>query len=214
MKDAQMTKDLTTTTEAENIRQAARDEVASQYKRLKFKKGNYWLGNENIGLGTEYLAQPVGWCKEWIKFHDNKIVERHVYRVALKEKCPERHELDEYEDKSGWELGLKGEPQDPWTLQYLLPLENQETGELVMFITPSIGGRRAVATLCDTWANQRKGPPIISLQCGTMPTKYGDTPCPNLKIVGWDEPPKEVKETKFDGPKSGPQTDMNDEIPF
>jgi len=85
-----MTRALTTTTEAENIRQAARDETSGQYKRVKFKKGRYWMGNLNVEEGTEYLAQPIGWCKQWIKFHGGKRVEQHTYRVALKEKCPER----------------------------------------------------------------------------------------------------------------------------
>jgi len=90
--------------------------------------------------------------------------------------------LGEYEDRSGWEIGLDGGVQDPWSLQYLLPLEDRKSGELVMFMSAYFGGKRAIATLCNTWSsNQEKGLPVISLECGTMPTKYGEVRALNLK---------------------------------
>lgn len=209
MKDQHMSNDLTTTTATENIRAAARED-AGTYKILKFKRGTYSADGETIALGTEFIAQPIGWCKEWIKFRDGKVADRHLYRVALKEKSAARLDLDDT-DESTWEPGLDGKKQDPWILQFLLPFENQETGELVMFVTSSVFGKRAVAKLCDAWANRRKrGLPIVELQCGSGKSKYGPVPCPEFKVVRWDD-------VEADGtPEVLPplEQEMSDEIPF
>jgi hypothetical protein len=85
----------------------------------------------------------VGWIKCWIKFVDRKVADRKMYRVALGEKPPEREDLDDL-DKDNWPEGFDGEPADPWVYQYLLPLENIKN-EVIIFVTSSFGGKRAVA---------------------------------------------------------------------
>ena len=201
-----MANELVTTTEAENIHDAAQEDLS--YKLLKFKKGDYFIGEETVPLGTEYIAQPIAWTKVWIKFKDGKVVERKLYRAALKEKPVDREDLDEWEDRSGWELGLDDKPQDPWVKQYLLPLENAETGELVVFTTSSVFGRIAVAELCDGWAKQRgkRGVPVIEIQCGTKKSKYGKVACPVFQVVRWEGDLQELPSTVAD--------EMNDEIPL
>jgi hypothetical protein len=203
----------TRNTEIENIHAAAREDAGFE-KILKFKKGEYFTGEEAVPLGTKFVAHAVGWTKCWIKFVDGELADRKVYRVALGEKPPERDELDDL-DESKWPK-LDGEPADPWTYQYMLPFENPSSGDVVIFVTPSFGGRRAVAELCSAYTKRvRKvpqcGQPIIKLAKTTFTSaKFGKVLRPLFEIDGWDE-------TGGDGVEIVPPTlkaDLNDEIPF
>jgi hypothetical protein len=46
---------ITHSKEVENIQTAAREDAGFE-KILKFKKGDYLIGDDEIALGTEYLA--------------------------------------------------------------------------------------------------------------------------------------------------------------
>ncbi len=107
-------------TELENILGAAQEDAGFE-RLLKFRKGEYFIGDALVPLGTEYIAHAIGWTKCWIKFVDDEVAERKVYRVALGERPPEREDLDDLE-KDNWPEGIDGNPADPWSLQYLLPL--------------------------------------------------------------------------------------------
>jgi len=82
------------TQEAENILGAAQEEAGFE-KFLKFKKGDFFIGDELVPLGTKYIAHVIGWTRCWIKFVDDEVVERKTYRVALGERPPEREDLDD-----------------------------------------------------------------------------------------------------------------------
>jgi hypothetical protein len=175
-------------TEADNIALAVQEE-ANFDKLLKFRKGAYFIGNDTVPLGTEFLAHAVAWTKTWIKFVDGKVADRKLYRVARGEKPPDRDDLDDLDL-----IGKKtadNKSADPWVFQYLLPFENIETGEVLIFTTASIGGQQAVRELCDNFAkrikNGQRGQPIIQLAVAEMPTKnFGMVQRPNFEIVGWD----------------------------
>ena len=195
-------RNLTTqnTEAANNIEEAAHDDAGFE-AFLLFKKGEYFIDEEEIPLGTEYLAHPEAWVKVWRKFDGEQVVARHVYHVARREKPPEREDLDDWPENENWPIGEDGKPFDPWVPLYLVPLENPETGEVVIFSTRSIGGRRAVADLCTTWAKRTRrikncGEPKIKLGVADMPTKkYGKVKRPLFEIVGWDDrdPSKEAE---------------------
>jgi hypothetical protein len=200
--------------ELENIQTAAQQD-AGFGKFLKFKKGEYFIGEEEVALGTEYLAHTTAWTKSWIKFVDGERVEGKMYRVALGEKPPEREDLDDL-DQDNWPEGLDGKPVDPWLYQYLLPLENLKNDEVIVFATSSFGGRRAVADLCSAYAKRNKktgcGQPIIRLAKADMPTrKFGKVPRPEFQIIGWDdEKPGDVEIA----PPAESEDDFRDEISF
>src|SRR5580700_1697976 len=192
-------------TEVENILGAAQEDAGFE-KLLKFKRGDFFIGEESVPLGTEYIAHAIGWTKCWIKFVDDEVVDRKVYRVALGERPPEREDLDDLE-KGNWPEGIDGNPSDPWSMQYLLPLERVSDGEVVIFTTSSIGGRRAVADVCAAYAKRKGksascGQPIVRLGKAEMPTrKFGKVPRPVFDIVGWDEPSPDVMgPPSFGGP--------------
>lgn len=199
--------------EAQAIFEASQQDAGFE-KMIKFNKGEYYVDNEEIPLGTQYVAHAVGFTKVWIKFRNNELVERKVYRVASRQIPPEREELDD-RDQSQWEDGLDGKPRDPWVLQYLLPLEN-EGGDVHIFVASSYGGRRAVADLCSAWGRKSVreagvGQPIIKLRKVNMPSKkWGNVPRPHFEIVGWDGAREGIREVKAETLKQ----DLDDDIPF
>jgi hypothetical protein len=204
-------------TEVENIQTAAQADAGFE-KILKFKKGEYFITDEPVALGTKRLAHTTAWTKCWIKFIDGEVAERKMYRVALGEKPPVREDLDE-RNEDEWPEGLDGAPADPWVYQYLLPLEDIETGEVVIFVTSSYGGKRAVADLCDAYAKRAKkapncGQPIIKLAKTDMPTKkFGKVPRPLFEIIGWDAEKTGDIDSEIVPPATS-EDDFRDEVQF
>ena len=198
--------------------QIAADSESNMQTMLKFKRGRYYMGDEEVPIGTKFIAHPVGWTKCWIKFVYQQFVERRMYRVAEAARVPERDELGDNDSKL-WGPGMMGEHSDPWTLQYLLPLEDPDTGEVVVFVAGSVGGRRAVAGLCGTFARRRKrnpksGSPVIALNAGEMPTaRYGKVSCPILKLTGWTDVDGDAEIREVAAPTLKQDMD-DDEIPF
>jgi hypothetical protein len=211
---------------ATNILNAAKEDAAFD-KILKFRKGDYFIGEDPVPLGTEYLAHAANWVKAWIKFSDGKVADRKLYRVALGERPRQREDLGSF-DENEWPSGRDGKPIDPWAFQYLLPLENMTSGEVVVFVTGSIGGRQAVSDLCKAYANRKlsgqDGQPVIQLAVCEMPTKnFGKVPRPLLEIVGWEDAESAFPKASLAAaipvqPRAkkaaAKNDDMDDEIPF
>jgi hypothetical protein len=216
MKKIETQTQLTLGDEDKNILEAAKEEAGFE-RLLKFRNGEYFIQDDVVPLGTEYLAHVKAWTKTRTKFVDGpvKIAEHKRYRVAHKERPPEREELGDL-DEASWPK-RDGKPNDPWVFQYLLPMENLETGEVVIFTTPSVGGQIAVRDLVKEYGKQKEakhktnrhgGQPIIRLAWAEMPTKHGNkVPRPLFEIVGWDETETSLAETIS-------ANDMDDEIPF
>jgi hypothetical protein len=175
--------------ELENIATAAEEDAGFE-KILKFVKGEYFIGEEEIPLGTDYVAHPEAWTKSWTKYVDGAVIERKMYRVAKGERPPDREDLDDLELKDTKnEDGLSA---DPWVFRNLLPLEIRSSGEFIVFSSPSVGGERGVAELCKIYARRVQkfgsGQPIIKLATVPMPTRYKTkVPRPKFDIVGWDQ---------------------------
>ena len=205
---------LPATQEATAILNAAQEDAGFE-KLLKFKKGVYVCDGQDVPQGTQYIAHCVGWTKCWIKFRDGTVVERRTYPVASGKVPPHREELDD-QDQSTWEPGLDGKPADPWVYQHLLPLEDK-SGDLIVFVTSSIGGKRAVADLCKLYGRRtsRTGvseQPLVKITVAVMPSqRFGNVPRPNFEVVGWDSHREGIREVK--APDTLKQ-EMDDEIPF
>jgi hypothetical protein len=195
--------------EADNLLAATED--CGFEKLLKFKKGKFYLRDDEVPLGTEFVAHPSQLTLCWIKFVDGKVVDRRHGKAAEGYVPPEREELGDM-DKSKWETGLDGNPKSPWSFQHLLPLENLESGEVFIFTTGTTGGEIAVKELCRAWARRAKkgsrANPIVKLATLDMPTKaYGAVPRPYFPITAWDElPASDVK--------ANAANELNDNIPF
>jgi hypothetical protein len=155
---------------------------------LKYSKGHYLIGTEEVAVGTEFIAHIEHWVRGWVKFKAGSLIEHRVGLVADGFVVPEREALDET-DPATWEKDPKnGEPKDPWTKQSYLPLENPETGEIVTFVSGSYGGRQAISKLCSQGAKHivTMGMPIIKLGTESYKHKlYGRTEKPVFSIVRW-----------------------------
>lgn len=205
-----------TTSESERILEEARKDAGFD-KLLKFRKGIYICDGEEIPLDSEYVAHPIGWTKMWVKFVCGMPTERRIFCVIKNELAPERAYLPDL-DQEGWERDPAGRPIDPWSYQYMLPMEPAKgDGEMVVFVTGSWGGRRAVSDLCATWARKNAkdpncGMPVIKLSKTTMPSKkWGDVVRPDFPITGWDSRISgEIAVT----PRPRIEPDPNDDIPF
>jgi hypothetical protein len=71
---------------------------------------------------------------------------------------PPREELGD-QDEAQWELGLSGKPTDPWQFQVLVPMSDTKNGELYIFGTTSITGRRECDKLISACARMQKTEP-------------------------------------------------------
>jgi hypothetical protein len=207
--------------EVENVGEAARKD-ASFDPSLVFRKGEYFIDEEQVPVGSEYLAHPEAGVKVWRKYDGERLVEHLVYNVAKGEKPPEREDLDDWPQNENWPTDDSGEAYDPWALVYLLPFEKVEMGEMIIFSTRSMGGRRSVADLARAWTQRCKrvtncGLPIIKLAVTTFYSKKakGDVKRSLFTIVGWDDrnPPTSGGAEVLPPNKSGGD-EMNDKIPF
>jgi hypothetical protein len=241
MKDEEQTNELVSQEESTEValspEQEARnllDEASkSSQAILKFKEDHYHIRDLPVPLGTRHFAFVGNWEKQWICFRDKKVVERIRVRVATKKPLPARNKLSDPQ--------LEDTDHDPWTLQNVVPFENVEIGDLVMFTTSSAGGRMAIEELAKAYskhvlAGTARGLPIIELQIGSFPSKKfeKDISRPAFPIVDWENPvgptiiPPEPKSTKprtisndvldeFNTVEEAPpkrSSDMDDEIPF
>lgn len=218
MNDKQ-TENLPATQGAANILNEAQADAGFE-KLLKFNKGEYEAAGENVPLGTRVTAHCIGWTKAWIKFKDKKFADRKIFRVAKGDRVLDRDQLDDRDEKL-WPIGLNGQPNDPWVFQFLLPMENCETGDLMIFVTSSFGGKRAVADLCNAYGRRavrdaRAGQPVVRLQKTMMQTQnFGKVPRPHFEIVSWNDDSVSVREVpELAAGGGGVAAEMEDEIPF
>ena len=202
--------------EVNNLLVATRDVFQ---KLLKFKKGKFYIQDDEVPIGTEYVAHPSQLTLCWIKFSGGEVADRRLGKAADGYRPPEREELGD-RDESKWERGLDGKPKDPWSFQHLLPLENPENGEVVIFTTSSVGGARGVKELVQEWARRaKKGSralPIVKLATMDMNTKkYGAVPRPYFPVIAWDAlPADDVKMNIADEAALSVASELDDDIPF
>jgi hypothetical protein len=169
---------------------------------------------EEIPLGREFTVVYDQIQVGWIKFNGKgELPERKM--GALFQgfiPCP-RDELGD-DDQSLWEVGLSGKPADPWQQQILLPLQ-AEDGELFIFGTTSITGRRAVGRVIDECRKMlRREPndyPVIKLALSSFQhreERIGRVTVPAFVRVG------KTPKTGMAAIDTSIAADMNDEVPF
>jgi hypothetical protein len=208
--------------EDDYIIEAAKSDVGFG-RILTFVKGDYFLDKEEVPLESEFKVHTREWVQVWINFDVRPIVQK-IYRVARGQKAPDRETLGDL-DKSKWQPGFNNQPKDPWVLQYLVPFESCETGEIVAFRTPSFGGRRAIAELASLCAfkSKRGEPslPIIKIEKSSFTSKnYGKIQQPQFTIIGFENDSGEHHEIDVDklGNSGGSDGDDGappvDEVPF
>jgi len=182
-------------------------------KLLKFVKGKWEVGDDEVPIGTEYIAHIDQLAQGWIHFENGEVVgDPIVVKIADGKKLPIRDELSDNNAKK-WEKDNDGRPRDPWVKQWYLPLVSVETGELHTYVTGSDGGDQAITNLCAVYGRKVQDGmlPIIALRAsGYKHKKHGRIEKPELPIIGWDGTPPAATPTQ-----PPPNTDMGgDKIPY
>jgi hypothetical protein len=120
-------------------------------------------------------------------------------------------------DQSKWELGLNGQPSDPWQHHIYLVLQNVATQEMFTFVTSSRTGRAAVGNLISHYRRMLKSSasrdayPIVRLKVGakTHPDdRVGTYKIPVFAVVG------QVQRSNIVAADSSPEADFQDRISF
>jgi hypothetical protein len=194
---------------------------------LKFNKGEWLLNEEKVPDGAEFIACVDHLVRGWIRFDDQKLVERILVRRGDKQRLPDRDELS-YVEEHEWPRDKKGKARDPWVKQFFVPLLAVNDGKLVTFITGTVGGRIAIGKLCDAFLNNDRKRPIIKLDVSSFNSKeYGKVESPAFQIIGHEDEPAEQPPPPPDltttpplavaaltAKKGNKRGDMDDEIPF
>jgi hypothetical protein len=184
-----MSNDLTVLQGTKNALAAAAQEESGSVlggKLLKFSKGHYLTGDDKIPAGREYIAYPTKWVRGWTKFYGGRLIEQRVGSVSDGFVVPERDELGD-NDPTQWEKDASGKARDQWQKQSYLPLEDLETGEILIFVSGSHGGRGAISKMVSVAAkNLENGEPRVRLGVGSYKHKsFGRVEVPEFIITGW-----------------------------
>jgi hypothetical protein len=127
---------------------------------------------------------------------------------------PSRESLGDL-DQTKWEIGLNGQPADPWQHHMYLVLQDTETSELFTFVTSSPTGRKAVGNLLRHYNRMcRSAPgelPTVRLSKGRFAHKdsrVGWVAVPVFVVVGRSSRDMAVK------PEEPASIPLNDPIPM
>jgi hypothetical protein len=147
--------------------------TASSNPLLRFVKGEYFIAEDEIEVGHEYIAYPFDAMIGFARWEDDVVVEQRLGRIA------DRFQLEREDLPADQE----------WKPQRALPLEDASTHEYVVFVSGSFGGQKAINTLINSTARAVKdgrgdATPLIRLSLGSFTSKeYGRIACPSFEIV-------------------------------
>jgi hypothetical protein len=173
---------------AQALARAAAEEgskhISGQF--LKFAKGRFAIGDDEVKIGREYVAHVSRWARGWTKFVDGVPTDRRIGLAVDSFAVPDRSELGDL-DASKWPTGPDGKPKDCWVRQNFLPLEDKQTGEVVVFVSASKGGNGAIGDLATIAAqNAQRGEPVVRLGVDSYRHKqFGRIEVPQFAPVGW-----------------------------
>ena len=203
--------------------QAYLDEIAPPSslvgRPIKFdgKAGKWLFGDtdEEISPDTDFIPLCdeilIGWIKFNGKGEQPDRIQGLLYDGFV---MPPLSSLPN-RDQSKWELGLDGEPADPWQHQMCLILQSPGTHELGTFATSSRTGRRAVGNLLRHYDRMRKKDddhyPVVRLKVSGYnhrDERVGWVHTPVFAVVG------KASKASAAIPDTSPSGDLDDAIPF
>jgi hypothetical protein len=126
---------------------------------IKFsKEGKFVTPDDDAEIGDEidFIALVDQTLIGWIRFNGQGEPPDRVAGLLYDGfTLPPRASLGD-NDPSTWEIGLSGQPTDPWQHQICLVLQNVETAALFTFATSSVTGRRAIGVLLRHYDRMQK----------------------------------------------------------
>jgi hypothetical protein len=188
-------------------------------RMVKFaKEGRFITPDDDAEISgeTDFIALVDQTLVGWIKFNgQGEAPDREMGLLYDGFIMPARASLGD-SDPSKWELGLNGQPADPWQHQICLVLQNVETAELFTYATSSITGRRAIGNLLRHYDRMVKTHPdhypIVRLKVGGFQhrdDRVGWVPTPVVATIG-----RKPREDAAAPDKPNTKADFQDEISF
>jgi hypothetical protein len=185
---------------------------------FKFGKGGKFqksIDEEEIPEGTEFICIYDQVQAGWIKFNGKGVAPERKQGAIFGGFVPvPRSELGD-EDQGEWEMDLSGKPADPWQFQLLIPMQSVETGELFVFQTTSVTGRRAGDNLIGLCGRMERNEPdyypVIKLRISGFnhrDERVGWVPTPAFERVG------KAPKANTTMAETTAAADMNDAIGF
>jgi hypothetical protein len=164
---------------------AVYDQQASlQGRFLKFSKGFWLVGTDELPRGTKLVARVDELQHGWTKWKGNRPVDHRIGQVAKHFFVPLRDDLDD-NAPCDWETDQNGVPKDPWVYTYYLPLLGPDP---FIFSTSSFGGKKAIRNLSEAYT-KRTAPelvPVVSLGVNQRKHReFGNIPEPTFTVVEW-----------------------------
>jgi hypothetical protein len=186
---------------------------------VKFSKDGQFITADDekpIDQATEFVALCDQTLIGWLKFNgEGEAPDREMGLLYGDFVMPPRESLGDL-SQSDWDMGLDGEPQDPWQHHICIVLQNTATQELFTYDTSSKTGRRACGNLLRHYDRMRRTHPddLPRVRLGAGGFQHKDT------RVGWVIVPLfiVIGRTPRDGVASPEPTttakSLNDAIPF
>ena len=209
--------------DARTPQQAYLDEIAPPSllvgRPIKFDtKAGQWRfadTDDAINPDVDFIAlcdeTLIGWVRFWGKGAQPDRVQGLLYDgfvMPPQDTLPDR-------DQSEWELGLSGEPADPWQHQVVLPLQSPGTHEMATFATTTRTGRRAVGNLLRHYDRMARRDndhyPVVRLKVSGFThrdERIGWVHTPVFAVVG------KAPRASAALPDTSPSGDLDDGIPF
>ena len=170
---------------------------------LKFQKGDWYAGqdNEEIPIGTKLAANIMEAEWGWVRWHDNKPVERRMTLIASGTAPPPRDALG-HDDEALWDRDDQGRPRDPWQRMIEIPVRELSGERREMILS---GGSRGHEGACkalfkefgDGMRSNLGKIPVIELRSDKYNhPKYGIVKTPAMPLVSWLDPAAPAATTK------------------
>jgi hypothetical protein len=182
---------------------------------IKFNKDGVWMISDDetvIAEDVHFIANVPETMIGHVKFNGaGNAPSKEMGLLYDGYQMPSRESLGDL-DPAQWEIGLDGQPADPWVHTVYLVLQRVDNNELFTFSAMSKTSRRAVGVLLRHYDRmQRTNPgflPIVALKVGGY--QHRDT------RVGWVKTPVIAAMGQVPGANAvkPPAADFNDEIPY
>lgn len=187
-------------------------------RMIKFSKEGTFVTHDDgaeIDENAEFTVLADETLIGWIKFNgDGEPPSREMGLLYDGFAMPARESLGDL-DTAQWELGLDGQPADPWQHHQYLVLQHTGTAELFTFVTSSKTGRRAVGNLLRHFDRMRKTHPdelpVVRLRTGGFQhrdDRVGFVNTPVFVVSGRQSRDSVAK------PDTSIGTFLNDELPL
>ena len=208
----------------ERLRRIAKKMQTKSLPYFKWGETTFFQLNGKSVLHSQWIARSDETAACYCKFINRKLIEKGPTVVLLETGLPPQP--DDYNDREKWIESDYGYKKTPWQLQYEIPLQQVETGELALFSSFTEWGRATIGATIEYFSSMRRRP-IVQLEKREQPGNGGKTIIVGaLDIVAPDEGDDGGIDLTKDAINNDPISsgvpaskrngggDMGDEIPF